>query len=90
MPVPNIKQLQDYINQRIEISIYGGQEEEVPPFVQKEIRKIEHCPDGTHMRFYFDLHYFIAIPISSESTIAKDGFTAFDPIHQLNYSIKKI
>lgn len=90
MHVPSTEQLESFINQRIEISIYGGEEEEIPAAVEKKLYKLEHCPDQTHLRFYFDPYYFIAIPLDSRCEYTEKEWLAFDSVQGLHYKIRKI
>lgn len=81
--------LQQYISSPVLVRIRGGEGEEMPPWLPKSIQKIEPCPDHTHLRIYFDSHYFFAVPFDSEVTKTDKEWTAYDQNTGLYYAIKK-
>ena len=87
----NIKDLQAYVDQTIELSIQDHTGEEQPaPFVKKQINKVELCPDQTHVRVYFDDRNFLAIPLSSDIAVSDKGWVAYDEASKLYYVIREV
>lgn len=60
------------------------------PAVKKKVKKVQECPEGTHIRFYFDDFYFLAVPIKSEIRQTETEFSAFDTESGLHYTVKKV
>jgi uncharacterized protein YprB with RNaseH-like and TPR domain len=87
----NLKTLKVYVNQTIEFSIQDHTGEEQPaPFVKKQVKKVELCPDQTHVRLYFDPRNFWAIPLSSDVAVSDKGWVAFDDVSKLYYVIREV
>jgi hypothetical protein len=87
----NIKDLQAYVDQTIELSIQDHSGEEQPaPFVKKQVKKVELCPDQTHVRLYFDHRNFLAIPLSSDIAVSDKGWVAYDDASKLYYVIREV
>ncbi|WML49909.1 hypothetical protein RCG23_08580 [Neobacillus sp. PS3-34] len=57
------------------------------PAVKKFIKKVQLCPDSTHIRLYFDDFYFLAVPLASESTLTETEWTAHDQESGLTYKV---
>jgi hypothetical protein len=74
----------------VEITIYDQQGSDQAPSVKKLIKKVQYCPDHTHIRFYFDDFYFLAVPRSSEVQQSEFEWSAFDSESGLHYTIKKV
>ena len=60
----NIDELQRFVGATVEIAIEDKEGGDQAPVVKKTIKKIQFCPDQTHVRFYFDTIYFFAVPLS--------------------------
>ncbi|OLS40640.1 hypothetical protein BTR25_08180 [Bacillus sp. MRMR6] len=57
--------------------------------VKKSIKKVQLCPDQTHVRFYFDQVYFLAVPVNSSIKETDTQWSAFDQASGLTYILKK-
>jgi hypothetical protein len=51
---------------------------------------VQYCPDGTHIRYYFDDIYFLAVPLTSEVSQSENQWSAFDQESGLTYTVKKV
>ncbi|CAH0345266.1 hypothetical protein [Bacillus sp. CECT 9360] len=89
MAVFNIEEWKQFVSHDVETAILD-QQGEMAPSVRKNIRKVEICPDGTHLRLYFDNVYFLAIPLTSEVSKTGNKWAAFDQVADLTYIIKKV
>ncbi|MEH7235070.1 hypothetical protein [Bacillus sp. JJ1562] len=89
MELTEIKSLEPFIQGDVEVSILDEDGEDKAPCVKKEIIKTELCPDGTHLRIYFDYHQFFAVPLTAEIAISDDVWSAFDQQTGLTYVVKK-
>lgn len=85
-----IEELQTFANSPVEVAIVDVSGNERAPFVNKTIKKIEVCPDGTHVRFYFNDFHFFAVPIGAETTENSSEWSAFDADSELRYTIRKV
>lgn len=74
----------------VDIFIHDRDGGDQAPTVQKTIKKVQLCPDSTHIRFYFDDFYFLAVPLSSDVSWSDEQWAAFDFESGLTYSIKKV
>lgn len=72
----------------ISVAIIDKQGEKAP-FVRKQVRKIEYCPDKTHIRIYFDTRSFFAIPLNSQVMKAHNEWSAYDEAAELYYVIRR-
>jgi hypothetical protein len=54
------------------------------------IKKIQTCPDHTHVRFYFDTIYFLAVPLNSKVNQSEASFSASDQVSGLTYTFQKV
>ncbi len=79
-----------FIGTPVEITIHDTEGTDQAPVVKKNIKKIQLCPDQTHIRFYFDDVYFLAVPLSSEVSETKTEWSAYDKESGLQYSLKKV
>lgn len=86
----NLELLQEFMKKPVEVSIQDEQGEERAPFIRKEIRKVELCPDHTHLRIYFDQQKFFAIPLDSKVEQVGANWTATDMCNKLTYVIRKV
>jgi hypothetical protein len=85
-----IDELQHFVGASVAMAIQDEQGGDQAPAVKKEIKKIQLCPDGTHVRFYFDNIYFLAVPLNSNVNQSDDMFSAFDIESGLAYTFKKV
>jgi hypothetical protein len=85
-----IEDLMHFIGSPVEIAIHDHEGSDQAPAVRKSIKKIQLCPDGTHIRFYFDDFYFLAVPLSSEIHQLEKEWSAFDTVSGLHYTVKKV
>lgn len=86
----NIEELNRFIGTPVEISIYDSEASDQAPAVMKKIKKIQFCPDQTHIRFYFDDIYFLAVPLSSEISETETEWSAYTKDSGLQYKLKKV
>lgn len=91
MQIDKFRALEQFIGETIDVHIFGEKDEDHPPAVTKSLKKLELCPDKTHLRLYFDDFYFIAVPVESNFVSAL-GHTVVihDPTANLNYKIKRV
>lgn len=85
----NIEELTQYMARPVEVAIQGEPGEEEAPWIGKTIQKAGLCPDGTHVRLYFDDVRFVAVPLTSAVTKTENKWTAYDEEARLYYIIKK-
>lgn len=85
-----LEELNPFIGTPVELIIHDQDGGDQAPAVKKIIKKVQFCPDGTHLRFYFDDFYFLAVPLSSSVSQSEDFWSAFDSESGLTYSVKKV
>jgi hypothetical protein len=85
----NVDDLQRFAGASVEILIKDEEGGDQAPAVKKTVKKVQLCPDGTHVRFYFDHIYFLAVPVFSHVSESEALFSATDPESGLTYSIRK-
>ncbi len=81
--------LEKFVAEPVELCIYGKEGEDRAPAVKRKIFKLAFCPDNTHIRIYFDKHFFIAVPLTGSVYQNGQEWTAYDEKSALYYSIKK-
>lgn len=86
----NLDELQRFVAVPVEIVIHDEQVHDQAPAVLKTVKKVQFCPDSTHIRFYFDDFYFLAIPLASDVSQSEEQWSAFDSNSGLHYTIKKV
>ncbi|WP_342429832.1 hypothetical protein [Neobacillus sp. FSL H8-0543] len=86
----SIDELQRFVGESVEVIIQDAQVKDQAPILQKKVKKVQNCPDGTHIRFYFDNFYFLAVPLASNVSQTATAFSASDPKSGLTYTIKKV
>lgn len=86
----NVDVLQRFVGATVEISIHDEQGGDQAPAIKKGIKKVQNCPDRTHVRFYFDDIYFLAVPLNSNINQSEDMFSASDLESGLTYTFKKV
>lgn len=79
-----------FVGVPVEIAIQDKQGGDQAPTVKKTVKKVQHCPDDTHIRFYFDDFYFLAVPLTSRVQQSESEWTAIDSDSGLLYTIKKV
>lgn len=84
-----IKDLERFLGEKIEIAIHDAEADTQPPWVEKQIKKLELCPDGSHLRIYFDTFYFFAVPLNSSVSQSDVDWSAYDQESGLYYLIRK-
>ncbi|MFD2445122.1 hypothetical protein ACFSO7_14225 [Bacillus sp. CGMCC 1.16607] len=84
-----IKDVERFLNEKIEVAIHDVETNVQPPWVEKKIKKVEMCPDRTHLRIYFDTFYFFAIPLNSNISQSELNWSAYDDASGLYYLIRK-
>ncbi|MEC5425509.1 hypothetical protein QGM71_18685 [Virgibacillus sp. C22-A2] len=80
--------LKRFISNPVQVCIHGREGEDMAPWVKRKINKVELCPDKTHLRIYFDKHFFFAVPLTSEVVQKETEWTAYDDKAKLHYAIK--
>lgn len=80
--------LSRFLHKSVQVGIQDKQEKENAPFIEKEIEKLQYCPDATHIRIYFNEINFIAIPVDAEVSNSEYEWTACDSQSGLNYTIR--
>jgi hypothetical protein len=83
-----IKDVERFLGNQIEVAIHDGETDMQPPWVEKKMKKVELCPDGTHLRIYFDTFYFFAIPLTSSFSQSDNDWSAFDQTSGLYYLLR--
>jgi hypothetical protein len=90
MGIDKFRTLEELVNSPIEVHIFGEKDEDHPPAVKKSLKKLELCPDKTHLRIYFDDFYFIAVPVECNiCSTQDDSVIIHDETTNLHYKIKK-
>lgn len=74
----------------VELAILDQEGGDQAPAVRRMIEKVQLCPDGTHLRFYFDTMYFLAVPLSSRVSESDQLWSAYDAESGLTYTVKKV
>jgi hypothetical protein len=85
-----LEDVKQFVGIPVEISIHDDEGGDQAPAVKKAVKKVQLCPDGTHIRFYFDDIYFLAVPITSRVNQSDDQWSAFDQDSGLIYTVKKV
>ena len=88
MPAVKMEDLKTFVKKPVQVSVYGGPEEDQAPWIPKQVYAVELCPDQTHLRIYFDYYYFLAVPLTSTVIRQENEWTAYDETCGLYYSIK--
>jgi hypothetical protein len=86
----NLENVKHFVGCPVEILIHDQEGSDQAPAVRKSIKKVQYCPDGTHIRFYFDDFYFLAVPRSCSVQRTEVEWSAFDPESGLHYTVKKV
>ena len=86
----NLADIEHFIGALVEIIIQDEQGGDQAASVRKRIKKVQYCPDKTHIRFYFDHYYFLAVPLTSKINQSDEVWAAFDAESGLTYTLKKV
>ena len=84
-----MKTLDSFVNQKVKVAILDQEQGDQAPFVEKTIAKTGLCPDGTHLRIYFDDRYFFAVPLTANVVLNDSEWSALDEHSGLNYVIRR-
>ncbi|WP_026564481.1 hypothetical protein [Bacillus sp. UNC41MFS5] len=90
MELIKLEEVNRFVGVPVEVAIQDASGGDQAPAVRKLVKKIQYCPDRTHIRFYFDDFYFLAVPISSQVKESEGQWKAFDSESGLTYTIKKV
>jgi hypothetical protein len=85
-----LEDVNGFVGVLVEIAIQDAEGGDQAPSVKKTIKKVQFCPDGTHIRFYFDDFYFLAVPLKSRVSPSEGQWSAFDSESGLTYTVKKV
>ena len=88
MELINIEELRPYTAIPVQVGVQDAFGE-IAPFVSKVIQEAKICPDRTHIRLYFDRHYFLAVPRESHVRKNEQEWIALDQETQLSYIVRK-
>ena len=86
----NLADVEQFTGAQVDIIIGDEQVSDQAATVRKTIEKVQYCPDKTHIRFYFDDFYFLAVPIESRISHTETEWSAFDTESGLHYTVKKV
>ncbi|PLS05754.1 hypothetical protein [Neobacillus cucumis] len=90
MELINIEDVKRFTGLPVEIFIQDEQGGDRGASVKKTIKKVQYCPDKTHIRFYIDDFYFFAVPAKSKVNWSDEVWSAFDADSGLTYNVKKV
>jgi hypothetical protein len=85
-----LEDVNGFVGVPVELAIQDAEGGDQAPAVKKTIKKVLLCPDGTHIRFYFDDIYFLAVPLKSRAIQSEGQWSAFDSESGLTYNVKKV
>jgi hypothetical protein len=84
-----LEDLNRFLAVPVQVGIQDIKGEERAPFLQKSIKKLQICPDHTHIRIYFNDVKFLAVPLDAAVTESENEWIACDHHSGLNYTIKR-
>ena len=90
MELINLEDVTQFDGVPVEIIIHDEEGGDQAPAVKKTVKKVQLCPDSTHIRFYFDNFNFLAVPRASRVTKTDELWSASDPESGLTYTVKKV
>ncbi|MEH7335350.1 hypothetical protein V7161_22270 [Neobacillus drentensis] len=90
MELIKLEDVERFVGVPVEIAIQDEEGEERATSVKKTVKKVQYCPDRTHIRFYFDDFYFLAAPLSSRVSQSENEWSAYDLESGLTYKVKKV
>ncbi|WNS78417.1 hypothetical protein RRU94_00120 [Domibacillus sp. DTU_2020_1001157_1_SI_ALB_TIR_016] len=88
MELIKTEELRPYIAVPVQVGVQDASGERAP-LVSRVIQKAAICPDGTHIRLYFDRRFFLAVPRKSCVTKNEQEWMAFDQETELSYIVRK-
>ncbi|MBB6454029.1 hypothetical protein HNQ94_002480 [Salirhabdus euzebyi] len=88
METVNKEDLKQFISSSVQICIHGKEGEDMAPWVKRNIKDVTLCPDKTHVRIYFDKHFFFAVPLTSTVWKKENEWVAYDKETELYYAIR--
>ena len=83
------EELDRFLHIPVRIGIQDLEGEERAPFIEQTIFKVGVCPDGTHLRIFFNERNFLAVPLHAEVAKSDNEWSACDIHSGLNYTIRK-
>ncbi|MEH7417846.1 hypothetical protein V7266_21470 [Neobacillus drentensis] len=86
----NLADVESFTDTLVDILIQDEQGGDQAAAVRKTIKKAQYCPDKTHIRFYFDHFYFLAVPLTCKVNLSDEAWSAFDTDSGLTYTLKKV
>lgn len=86
----NLNNLQRFVGVQAKIAIIDSEGGDQAPAIQKIVKKVQICPDKTHIRFYFDDFYFLAVPLACIVNETETEWSALDQESGLHYFLKKV
>lgn len=86
----NLDKVKRLVGVPLEVIIHDQEGRDQAPAVKKIVKKVQYCPDGTHIRFYFDDVYFLAVPTLCRVSQSEAQWSAFDSKSDLTYTLKKV
>ncbi|MCL6571275.1 MAG: hypothetical protein K6T88_06255 [Bacillus sp. (in: Bacteria)] len=90
MELIKLDDVKRFVGVPLEVIIHDQEGRDQAPAVKKTVKKVQLCPDGTHIRFYFDDVYFLAVPKTCRVIQSEQQWSAFDSKSDLTYTIKKV
>ncbi|WP_166237775.1 hypothetical protein [Paenibacillus turpanensis] len=81
------KSLQPFVGRQVLVSIEGPDGEEKAPAVPKTLARVHPNEEHTHIKWYFDLFTFVAVPMDARTEISENSVKAFDPEANLYYKL---
>jgi len=82
------RNLKRFEGANVQLAIKDREGTDQAPAIRKAIKYVLMCPDGTHVRFYFDKNKFLAVPVTSEFGGSETELTAYDAGSGLSYKVK--
>ncbi|MFK9095141.1 hypothetical protein [Bacillus salipaludis] len=89
MELIKIEDVKRFVGGPVEIIIHDDDGGDQAAAVKKTVKKVQYCPDETHIRFYFDDYYFLAVPRSNRVSETGEKWSASDAESGLTYTIRK-
>ena len=90
MELINLADVEQFTGAEVDITIGDEQNSDQASTVRKIIKKVQYCPDQTHIRLYFDHFYFLAVPLTSQVKKSEEVWSAYDAESGLTYTMKKV
>ena len=90
MELIKLEDMKQFVGIPVEISIQDEEGGDQSPAVKKTVKEVQLCPDRTHIRFYFDDYYFLAVPLASNVSQSEEHWSASNLESGLTYIVKKV